>query len=604
MSGHFTPPGTTTMETFARIVQTANNFVWGFGIPVGEESIPVVVIALVGTGVLLTLRLGFIQIRGLAHGFAVTSGRYDDPNEPGDVSHFQALTTALSATVGIGNIAGVAIAIHWGGPGALFWMWVTAALGMATKFTEVTLAQYYRNVEARDEAHRLIGTVSGGPMYYIERGLGPHWKWLAVVFATVLGLTAFLTGNAIQANTVSDTMATTFGIPAWVTGLVTSGLVAAVILGGITRIGKVTSVLAPAMAVIYVAGSLYVIGVNYDHIIPTFLLIFREAFNPTAGVAGTGIGVFVVTMMWGVKRGLFSNESGQGSAPIAHAAAQTDEPVSEGVVALIEPFIDTIIICSMTALVVIITGVWDDRHPTEITLTGGDLAYVAAAADGSYDLVAPPAEIRIVDGYHADAALGAARVGWHEAPVGRLYQDVQQTIPFTGVIRPGRGGQPGLAVGEDGVQLPSLHADAVESGAPLTMLGFQRGLPGTWGQYIVVISVFLFAVSTAISWSYYGDRCANYLFGARAILPYKVAYVIMHFVGAVLALADVWSLGDVFLGIVILPNLLGLILLSGKVKELKDSYFERKAWLENVPVHRQLVEARRAARRGVVGGEP
>lgn len=582
------------MESLLHFFDWLEGIVWDSGIPVGEETIPFVVIALIGTGLFLTLRLGFIQLRRLGHGFAVTTGRYDDPNEPGDVSHFQALTTALSATVGIGNIAGVAIAIHWGGPGALFWMWVTALVGMATKYTEVTLAQHYRQVEARDEVHRLTGTVSGGPMYYIERGLGANWKWLAILFAAILGLTAFLTGNAIQANTVADTMRTTFDIPVWVTGLVTASVVAAVILGGITRIGRVTSILAPAMAVIYVAGALFIILANYDQIVPTFMLIFQEAFNPSAGIAGTGVGAFLVTMMWGVKRGLFSNEAGQGSAPIAHAAAQTDEPVSEGVVALVEPFIDTIVIVSMTALVIIITGVWDDRHPTPITLTGGDLSYVSYADNGKRQELPAPGEIRIENGRHSDTGPGAPRVSWHEVPVEVLFTDAAQTIPFTGVIRPARDQTPGVAVADDGSEYPQLYADAVESGAPLTMLGFQRGLPGQWGRYIVIISVLLFAISTSISWSYYGDRCANYLFGAKAILPYKMAFVAMHFVGAVLALADVWELGDVFLGIVILPNLLALLLLSPKVVELTNSYFQRQPWRENYEVHRRLVEERRA----------
>jgi AGCS family alanine or glycine:cation symporter len=581
------------METFARIVQSLNDFIWGFGIPAGDESIPIVVIALVGTGIFLTLRLGFIQLRHLGLGFAVTSGRYDDPNEPGDVSHFQALSTALSATVGIGNIAGVAIAIHWGGPGALFWMWMTALLGMATKFTEVTLAQHFREVESRETADKLTGTVSGGPMYYIERGLGPNWKWLAVIFAAVLGLTAFLTGNAIQANTVADTMSTTFGIPVWLTGFVTATVVAAVILGGITRIGKVTGILAPAMAAIYVAGALLIILANYDQVLPTFGLIFREAFNPSAGIAGTGVGAFLVTMMWGVKRGLFSNEAGQGSAPIAHAAAQTDEPVSEGVVALVEPFIDTIVIVTMTALVIIITGVWDDRIETEIPLSGGDLSYVSYAADGRLNGEQAPQQIRFEDGRQVEVGPDVVQVAWHEVAVERLYVDADQTVPFTGVVHPTRG----VAEGADGTSYTSLYGNAVESGAPLTMLGFQRGLPGDWGKYIVVVSVLLFAVSTSIAWSYYGDRCANYLFGHGAILPYKMAFVAMHFVGAVLALADVWSLGDVFLGIVILPNLLALILLSPKVLELTRSYFERRAWLDNVAVHRQIVEDRKEGRR-------
>jgi AGCS family alanine or glycine:cation symporter len=273
------------METFEQIINFASSLVWDRGIPFRGQEIPWVVIALLGTGLFLTIRLGFLQLRKLGHGFAVTSGIYDDPNEPGDVSHFQALTTALSATVGIGNIAGVALAIHWGGPGALFWMWMTALVGMATKYSEVTLAQHYRQVEKEDlDPHKWEGTVSGGPMYYIERGLGPSWKPLAVFFATMLGTTAFLTGNAIQANTVADTMKTILGVPVWITGLVTASVVALVIIGGITRIGRVTGIMAPAMAAIYVAGALVIIALNFDRVIPAFGLIFREAFNPTAGV--------------------------------------------------------------------------------------------------------------------------------------------------------------------------------------------------------------------------------------------------------------------------------------------------------------------------------
>ncbi|HZD05680.1 MAG TPA: amino acid carrier protein, partial [Longimicrobiales bacterium] len=320
------------MEFVQTVVDFLNTYVVELGIPVGEESVPYMVLLLIGTGLLLTIRTGFVQIRRLGHGFAVATGKYDDPTEPGDVSHFQALTTALSATVGIGNIAGVAIAIHFGGPGALFWMWVTAAVGMATKYSEVTLAQKYRDVD-RPEAHthKWEGTVAGGPMYYIERGLGPGWKPVAIFFAVLLGITAFMTGNAVQANTVADALETTWSIPVWVSGLLTAGVVAAVILGGITRIGRVTSILAPFMAVVYVAGALFIIFANLGDLVPSILLIFREAFNPSAGVAGVGVGAFLVTMMWGVRRGLFSNEAGQGSAPIAHAAAKTDEPVSEGV---------------------------------------------------------------------------------------------------------------------------------------------------------------------------------------------------------------------------------------------------------------------------------
>ncbi len=471
---------------------------------------------------------------------------------------------------------------------------MTAIRGMAPKYTEVTLAQHYRQVDKDVDPHKWEGSVSGGPMYYIERGLGPKWRPLAIFFAALLGTTAFLTGNAIQANTVADTLNTTFGLPVWITGLATAGVVALVIVGGITRIGKVTGILAPAMAVVYVTGALAIILVNFDQVIPTFALIFREAFNPSAGIAGTGVGAFLVTMMWGVKRGLFSNEAGQGSAPIAHAAAKTDEPVSEGVVALVEPFIDTIVICTMTALVIIMTGVWQARIPTEITLTGGDLSFVVQEANGDYSGIQVPTDIRIEDGRYVDAGPEAARVAWHEVAIEPLFTDPAQTQLFTGVVQP----ESQSALGSDGATYQSLYADAVESGAPLTMLGFQAGLPGNLGSYIVLLSVLLFAISTAIAWSYYGDRCANYLFGHAAVLPYKIVFIGMHFVGSLLSLAVVWTLGDVFLGLVIIPNLLALILLSPKVIELTKSYFERQPWIESREVHRRMVEERKRRRTG------
>ena len=571
-------------------------YVWDFGIPVGEEQIPLVVIALLGVGVYLTFRLGFIQLRHLGHGFGVTSGKYDDPDEPGDVAHFQALTTALSATVGIGNIAGVAIAIHFGGPGALFWMWATAFLGMATKFTEVTLAQRYRDVVRDHDPEAWEGSVSGGPMYYIEKGLGPQWKWMAVFFATMLGLTAFLTGNGIQANTVADAMLSEYGIPVWITGLVTASVVALVILGGIQRIGKVTGILAPVMAGIYVLGALTIIFLNYDQILPAFGTIFSGAFNPQAGIAGTGTGAFLLTLMWGVRRGLFSNEAGQGSAPIAHSAAKTDEPVSEGVVALLEPFIDTILICTMTGLVIIMTGAYTAKVPTQIILDGGgDITYVTVDEEGfGHEADAPPESIHYMDGIPQDDPATAPVVAWHEVALEELFIDEDMTEPFSGTVFP----EQGFARSLDGIEYTSLHAEAVESGAPLTMLGFRRGLPGEWGRFIVLMSVLLFAISTAIAWSYYGDRCANYLFGRRAIIPYKFVFVGMHFVGAILPLTVIWDLGDVFLGIVILPNLLAMVILAPQVVEMTKSYFEREPWYDNVEARQRYLEEKRKKKRG------
>jgi AGCS family alanine or glycine:cation symporter len=574
-----------------QIIERLSYAVWTFGVPAGEEMIPIIVIALLGTGIFLTTRLGFIQIRRLAHGFGVTSGKYDDPDEPGDVSHFQALTTALSATVGIGNIAGVALAIHFGGPGALFWMWVTAFLGMAVKYSEVTLAQHYRRVEFPDQdPTKWEGSVSGGPMYYIEQGLGDKafWKHLAkpmaIFFAGALTVTSFLTGNGVQANTVADTVHAEFGIPVWATGLFTALVVGAVILGGIRRIGKVTSILAPLMAAVYVLGALVILLMNVGEILPTFGLIFREAFNPSAGVAGTGAGALVVTLMWGVRRGLFSNEAGQGSAPIAHAAAKTDEPVSEGVVALLEPFIDTLVICTMTGLVILTTGVWDDRFPTPIDVGSGDLVWVGADG-GDWD----GGDVRYAEGRLAD---GGPRITWHEVEVDELFLDEALTVPFTGTILTGAD----RAVDGDGNEVARLYGEAVESGAPLTKLAFEKGL-GKFGGYIVLFSVLLFAISTAISWSYYGDRCAHYLFGPKAVLPFKLLFVVMHFVGAVLALGTIWDLGDVALGLVTFPNLIALLVLSGTVASLTKSYFQRQPWIENKAVHDRIVAEKRAKKR-------
>lgn len=578
------------MELVERVVNALNYAVFDFGPRFGGQTVPLVVIILIGAGLYFTLRLGFVQLRRFGHGLAVATGRYDDPDEPGDVSHFQALSTALSATVGVGNIAGVAVAIHYGGPGALFWMWVTGALGMATKFTEVTASMNYREVrQRRADDPSWKGTVSGGPMYYIEKGLGRGWKPVAIFFAFCLAFSSFLAGNGVQANTIADVMQTQFGVPLWISGLAGALIVGSVIIGGISRIGRVTGILAPAMAALYVSGAMLIIIIHADQLLPALGLIVREAFNPTAGVAGTGAGVFLLTALWGIRRGLFSNEAGLGSAPIAHAAAQTDEPVSEGVVALLGPFIDTIVICTMTALVIIMTSSWDDRMPTEVALGSGDAGYVAAQSDGQIVVTTDlPEEIRIEGGVQA-TAVGAPRLSWHQVAVDTLYTDAALTQVFTGVVYPGDA----RAVTDDGTEHAALFGNAVTNGAPLTMLAFQRGLPGAWGQYIVVLGVLLFAISTAIAWSYYGDRCAVYLFGDRALLPYKFVFVIMHFLGAVAPLAVAWVLADVVLFVAAAPNLIALVILVPKVKELTDSYFTRRPWVENAEVHRRVVEGKR-----------
>lgn len=550
------------MQTLDRIVNFLNDLVWNT-----PEVLPLMVVILLSYGLFITLRLGFIQVRKLKHGFRVLTGYYDDPTDQGDINHFQALSTALSATVGIGNIAGVAIAIHYGGPGALFWMWITALFGMAIKYSECTLAVLYRN-ENPD------GSVSGGPMYYIEKGLGSNWKWLSIIFAASAVICSFLTGNAIQANTVADSMESAFLIPVYITGFFTAGFVAVVILGGIKRIGNVTAKLTPLMAIIYVIGAMIILLMNYDQVIPTLGLIFTSAFDPVAGVLGVGSGAFMTTLVWGIKRGLFSNEAGQGSAPIAHAAARTDEPVREGVVALLEPFIDTLIVCTMTGLVICITGSWDARHPSAIFINSGDTVFVIEQLTDVED-IGP--DMLVVEG-------GIARNGTvfrYGVQIDTLYSDPGQQELFTGTIYAGPGTK--QALDADLLPVGELFGNVVENGAPLTARAFEIGLsplfPG--GAYLVTICVLLFGVSTSISWSYYGDRSIQYLLGDESILYYRIVYIVMHFIGAILALGTVWAIGDVALGLMTVPNLIALFALSGVVYRVTQEYFKRMETEDN-----------------------
>ncbi len=529
------------LPAFERFVDIANQFL-------GHILVP----ALLFTGVLLTVRLGFIQLRKVWHGTKVTFGVYDDENDDGDVSHFQALSTALSATIGVGNIAGVAMAIHWGGPGALFWMWVTGFLGMALKYAECTLALAYRQVNNDPEASEQI---SGGPMYYMRDGLGSNG--LATLYAGCVFLTTLVSGSAVQSNSFAHAMNASFGLPYALTGLIGALFVAAVILGGIKRIGKVASVLTPVMAFTYVFFALAVLFFYSDQVLPAFARVFTEAFNPVAGVTGAGTASFLMMMQTGVRRALYSSEAGTGSASIAHAAAKTDEPVSEGSVALLEPFIDTLVVCSLTGLVLITTNVWDERHRQEI---------------------APSALVATVETSVVTNGISSPVVHLHDCPVGDLYLDPGGDTPFNGTLVAQRGRL--QALDETGSPVAVLYGDAVQVGAPLTALAFQRGLApwGDWGGFVVALCVGLFAISTALGVSYYGDRCAQFLFGQRAVLPFRIAYCIMYFVGAVSAVPLLWKVVDMAFAIATLPNVLALILLSGTVKKLTDSYFRRKPW--------------------------
>ena len=428
---------------------------------------PVTLLLLLGTGFYLTVRMGLIQVRGFRHAVDLVGGKYSSHKDVGEVSHFQALSTALSATVGTGNIAGVATAISLGGPGALFWMWVTAVFGMATKFTECTLSLKFRQV-APD------GTVAGGPMYTLLHGL--KMRRTAAAFAVFALVASFGIGNMVQANSVMDGLGYLFPElheSAWLVGVILAAFVGMVILGGVKRIARVASTLVPFMAILYVAAALLVLIGHASEIPAAFATIFKHALNPWA-VGGAAVGEAI---RWGVARGLFSNEAGLGSSPMAHAAARTNEPVREGLVAMMEPFIDTLVICTMTGLVIVVTGVF---------------------AEGDDSLV----------------------------------------------------------------------------GAALTAHAFNSSL-GDAGAWVVGGGLTLFAFSTIIAWSYYGDRSAYFLFGERAVMPYRVIYTLLVVLGAAVPLQLVWNIADITNILMALPNLLGLVLLAGLVKKLKDDYFSR-----------------------------
>lgn len=435
--------------------KVASDYVWG---------IPMLVL-LVGTGIYLTIRLKGLQFRGLLYSLylALIKRKEDDAAE-GDISHFQALMTALSATVGTGNIAGVATAIAAGGPGALFWMWITGLFGMATKYAEAVLAVKYREVDA-------YGTMSGGPMYYLSKGLG--WKWLGVLFAIFASIAAFGIGNMVQSNSVADAVQTSFHVEPWITGLILAVATASVIIGGIKSIGRVTSILVPIMIIFYIGAALIVVIIHYRAIPETFRLVFLQAFTPTAAIGGFAGSLIRDTVRWGVARGVFSNESGLGSAPIAAAAAQTSNPVSQALVSMTQTFIDTIVVCSFTGFVIIATGLW----------TSG------------------------------------------------------------------------------------------ETGATLTTLAFSKGLPGNSGGIIVALGLILFAYSTMLGWSYYGEKAIEFLFGPRLIKPYRILFCLLIFVGAGIKLELVWAIADVFNGLMAIPNLIGLLALSGIIVSETNKYF-------------------------------
>jgi alanine or glycine:cation symporter, AGCS family len=539
---------------------------------------PWFVYLLVGTGIFFTVYLRFPQFRYFKHAFKVVTGRFDKKTDVGDTSHFQALTTALSGTVGTGNIAGVALAIHMGGPAALFWMLVTGLLGMTTKFVEVTLSHKYREKDKE-------GLIAGGPMYYMKKRLNLRLpnkkvintgKWLGGFFAAATILSSIGTGNLPQINSISNSMFATFGIPHILTGGILAILLGFVILGGIKRIAKVTSRLVPGMALIYLIGAAAVLVYNYDNIIPSIISIFANVFTGTAATGGFLGASFIFAFKLGVNRGLFSNEAGQGSAPIAHAAARAHEPVSEGMVAILEPFIDTIVICTITGLVLLSSGIWNDKVDNVFQLT--DMVILKGEYDDNR------AEDRARLSYYIDSEIpppfysGALKIdngrieqeGITVIHARSLAVDVKVTLgdqPFSGVVtvHNGRLSGPSVPVTFSGQSL--IHS------APLTAQAFTRSHFGNYGQYIVSIGLLLFAFSTAISWSYYGDRAVTYLMGSSYVPYYRMVYVAMFFFAAFTDTTIVWTLSYITIAFMTIPNLIGLLLLHREIKTTIKEYW-------------------------------
>jgi AGCS family alanine or glycine:cation symporter len=443
------------MEELIAVLDKIDSYVWG----------PPLIIFLLFVGIFLTVRYRFLQIRRFRHAIDLISGRYDDPRDEGEITHFQALSAALSATIGTGNIAGVATAIAAGGPGAVFWMWITGALGMVNKFASACLGLHFRVIHED-------GTASGGPMYYLERGM--KLKWLGWLFAFFAAVASFGIGDMVQANSVAKPLEEHLGIPSWATGAVAAVLVGLVIIGGIKRIGRVASRIVPFMCIVYVGAALIILLLNFEKIPGAFAIIFKHAFSPTSAAGGFLGATVAQTVRFGVARGLFSNEAGLGSASIAHSAAKTREPVREGLVAMLGPFVDTLVICTMTALVIVGTGAW--------------------------------------------------RSGLTSSPL-------------------------------------SAHA-------------FELGLPYL-GKWIVTFGLVFFAFSTMISWSYYGDRCSEYILGRKAIMPYRWIFVLLTPIGAMVKIDLVWLLTDVMNGFMAFPNLVGILGLSGLAVKMINDYFSR-----------------------------
>ena len=534
---------------------------------------------LLGTGIFFTVYLGFPQVRYFSFALKVVRGRFDKKSDQGDTSHFQALTTALSGTVGTGNIAGVAFAIHLGGPAALFCMLATAMVGMTTKFVEVTLSHKYRE-KISD------GTMSGGPMYFMKNanflllGKKIDMKWVGILFAFATVLSSFGTGSLPQINSISNSIYSSFGIDKMLTGGILAILLGVVIIGGIKRIAKITERLVPFMAVGYVIGAFSVILFNLENIVPSFISIFSEVFTGSAAVGGFLGASVSFAISRGVNRGLYSNEAGQGSAPIAHASAKTNEPVSEGLVAILEPFIDTIIICTITGLVLLSSGVWNEKHHNlfaRADLEVLDRVYSENNNEDVENLFNYLNGNSAIDKYNGSLVVSSGIIQ-EELTLIHARSIAEDILVYDndGELYTGN-----LTVITGKIQENlNIEGKSLVHSAPLTAIAFDRGFLGDYGNYIVSIGLILFAFSTAIAWSYYGDRAMTYLFGAGSVIYFRIVYVIGFFIASFADTTIIWNVSLITIALMTVPNLIGLIWLRQEVKSTIKEYWInfKKEW--------------------------
>jgi len=515
---------------------------------------------LLSIGIFFTVYLGVPQFKYFLRGWKIlfSSGK----NNEGQTTPFQALSTALSGTVGTGNIGGVAMAIFIGGPAALFWMWITAFLGMTTKFVEVSLSHAYREKNKS-------GEISGGPMIYMEKGL--NMKWLGVIFAFSLLISTFGSGNMPQIDNISSTIESSFGIQPLMTSIFMSFLVALVIIGGIQRISSIAAAIVPLMAFIYLIGGLSVLIFNYENIIPSFKVIILDVFKGTS-VAGGFLGAsFSLAFTYGVARGLYSNEAGQGSAPIAHATSKTKHSVEEGFVSILEPFIDTIIICTLTGLVILSSGVWTEKftnsfEKTSMFVVSGNLD----EKDGKEILNFLSGEDSIIKSFSGELNVVSGEIREEVTILNNrsIAEDVtvnKNSIPYTGKII--------IRNNEIEGNYEFIGKSLVKS-AVLTSKAFNKGFFGNYGEYIVSIGLLLFAFSTVITWAYYGDRCTAYLFGESSIIYYRILYILAFFIAGTgfIDTEIIWNFALITVAASTLPNLISIFLLRKQMKDLISSY--------------------------------